>query len=71
MAVAGENNIYKNIYKEGGEEMKKFIIIVSFLMLTGCGGLYKSSSTNPTERGLGVVAGAIVTSAIIRAFFNK
>ena len=51
--------------------MKKFIFIVSFLMLTGCGGLYKSSSTNPTERGLGAVAGAIVTSAVIRAFFNK
>lgn len=42
------------------------------LMLVGCAGATGNvSATDPTERGLSYVAAAIVTAAIIRAFFNK
>lgn len=42
------------------------------LLLSGCAGsLGNISATDPTERGLSYVAAAIVTAAIIRAFFNK
>lgn len=51
--------------------MKKYIIILFMaLFLFGCAGKGEQSS-DPTERGLSYVAGAIMTSAVIRAFFNK
>lgn len=41
-------------------------------LLSGCAGATGNiSATDPTERGLSYVAAAIVTSAVIRAFFNK
>ncbi len=41
-------------------------------LLSGCSGsLGNIESNDPTERGLSYVACAIVTAAIIRAFFNK
>lgn len=42
------------------------------LPLAGCSGaLGNINAIDPTERGLSYVACAIVTAAIIRAFFNK
>lgn len=50
----------------------KNLSIALTLMLTGCAGsLGRVDATDPTERGLSYVAAAIVTAAVIRAFFNK
>ncbi len=53
-----------------GDLMKKLIFLMFFL--SGCAGSTgRMDAENPNERGLSYVAAAIVTSAIIRAFFNK
>lgn len=45
---------------------------IAALLLTGCQGATGNiSATDPTERGLSYIAAAIVTAAVIRAFFNK
>ena len=44
------------------------------IVLTGCAGATGAKGTtsaDPTERGLSYIAAAIVTSAVLRAFFNK
>ena len=42
------------------------------VVLSGCAGsLGHINASDPTERGLSYVAAAIVTSAFLRAFFNK
>lgn len=56
--------------------MKNIIISVSFLLLSGCASHIESlnpvvDAADPTERGLGYVAGAIVVAAIIRAIGNE
>lgn len=46
--------------------------VIATLLLTGCQGATGNiSATDPTERGLSYIAAAIVTAAVIRAFFNK
>lgn len=45
---------------------------LAFFIVAGCtGSMGNTAATDPTERGLSYIAAAIVTSAIIRAFFNK
>ena len=40
--------------------------------ISGCAGaMGNMGSTDPVERGLSYVSAAIITSAVIRAFFNK
>lgn len=47
-------------------------VVAGCAMLSGCAGaLGKIDAADPTERGLSYVDCAIVTAAIIRAFFNK
>ena len=47
-------------------------IIVSVVFLSGCiGAMGDINATDPTERGLSYVGLAIITAAVIRAFFNK
>jgi hypothetical protein len=42
------------------------------VLLAGCSGATGNvDATDPTERGLSYIAAAIVTAAVIRAFFNK
>lgn len=41
-----------------------------FLLLASCSA-GNTASGDPTERGLSYVAGAIISAAVIRAFFNK
>jgi len=45
-------------------------IILIFLLTLGCtaGNI---GSSDPTERGLSYIAGAILTAAVMRAIFNK
>jgi hypothetical protein len=51
--------------------MRNWAILLT-IFLTGCKGVDSfTDATDPTERGLSFVAAAIVTSAVIRAFFNK
>lgn len=49
--------------------MKKFLIGLFPLFILSCSNP-TINSTNPTERGLGYVAAAILTSALLRTFFN-
>ncbi len=50
----------------------KILLIIIFLFITGCAGSTGDiSSDNPTERGFSYVAAAIITSAVIRAIFNR
>ncbi len=50
--------------------MKKLIFLMFFL--SGCAGsLGRIDAQDPTGRGLSYIAAAIVTSAIIKAFWNK
>lgn len=52
--------------------MRKIWISISVAMLSGCAGATGNiTATDPVERGLSYVAAAIVTAAVIRAFFNK
>ena len=52
--------------------MKAIVLIGVYLFLTGCAGaLGQVDATDPTERGLSYIAAAIVTSAVLRAIFNK
>lgn len=47
-------------------------LIFFMFSISGCSGsLGRIDAQDPTERGLSYIAVAIVTSAIIRAFFNK
>jgi hypothetical protein len=50
--------------------MKSLIFLLSIIALSGCA-VGNTQSSDPTERGLSFVAGAIIVSAIIRAIFNK
>lgn len=48
------------------------LLFIAASLLTACGSpLGNATAADPTERGLSYVAGAIVTAAVIRAFFNK
>lgn len=50
--------------------MKYLVVLSAFLF--GCtGALGNVGSADPTERGLSYIAAAIVTSAVIRAIFNR
>ncbi|MCK4739347.1 MAG: hypothetical protein KAT46_05305 [Deltaproteobacteria bacterium] len=50
----------------------KILLIVLLLVLSGCSGsMGDTSAVTPIERGLSYVACAIVTHALIQAFFNK
>ena len=52
--------------------MIRAALILLCVLLSGCAGaLGHMDANDPTERGLSYVAAAIVTGAIIRAFFNK
>lgn len=56
----------------GGFAMYKLLLFIFVSVISGCAGsLGQINATDPTERGLSYVAAAIVTSAVIRAFFNK
>lgn len=47
-------------------------VVILALVLAGCNGATgRIDANDPTERGLSYVAAAIVTSAVIRAIFNK
>jgi len=49
-----------------------FAAILACIVLAGCqGALGQVNATDPVERGLSYIAAAIVTAAIIRAFFNE
>ena len=53
-------------------EMKTFSFLLLSLWLVGCtGAMGNVTAVDPTERGLSYVAAAVVTAAVIRAFFNK
>ena len=53
-------------------ERSRFYILLLATGLAGCAGATGNvSASDPTERGLSYVAAAIVTAAVIRAFFNK
>ena len=48
------------------------LAVVCIALLPGCSGALGNITANdPTERGLSYVAAAIVTNAVLRAFFNK
>jgi hypothetical protein len=52
--------------------LETVIVVLAALLLVGCAGATGNmNATDPVERGLSYVAAAIVTAAIIRAFFNK
>lgn len=54
--------------------MKKYGILVGLViaLLVGCAGSTGNmSASDPVERGCSYIAAAIVTSAVIRAIFNK
>ena len=48
----------------------KIIITLCLLMVSCAGATGDISASDPTERGLSYVAAAIITAAVIRAFFN-
>ena len=51
---------------------RAFLLVCMLILATGCAGaLGKTNAQDPTERGLSYVAAAIVTNAVLRAFFNK
>lgn len=51
--------------------MKRMVIVLA-LACSGCAGATgQVDAKDPTERGLSYIAAAIVTSAVIRAIFNK
>jgi hypothetical protein len=53
-------------------KLRLICLSVGLLAMCGCAGATGNmSASDPTERGLSYVAAAIVTSAVIRAFFNK
>ena len=45
-----------------------FFMFICFFMIS-CAGIYAENSSDPTERGLSYVAGAIIANAVIRAIF--
>jgi hypothetical protein len=48
------------------------VLVLALLLLAGCAGATGSPrASDPVERGLSYVAAAIVTSAVLRAVFNK
>jgi len=50
----------------------KIVSCVGLFMVWGCAGaLGHPAATDPTERGLGYIAAAIVTHGILGAIFNK
>jgi hypothetical protein len=51
--------------------MKKTIPYLMFLLVGCAGATGNLSASDPTERGLSYIAAAIVTAAVLRAFFNK
>lgn len=52
--------------------MRKLLLVLPFVafMSAGCS-FGNEAASDPTERGLSYVAGAIVTAAVIRALFNQ
>lgn len=49
-----------------------YALFVVLLLSSGCAGATGNiAASDPTERGLSYVAAAIVTSAVLRALFNK
>jgi len=47
-------------------------VLLLFVLLAGCDGATGDpTAKDPTERGLSYLAAAIVTSAVLRAIFNK
>ena len=56
--------------------MKRLLLLLVYLLLfsgcfAGATGEEGMKSSDPTERGCSYIAAAIVSSAIIRAIFNK
>ena len=51
------------------KKYKKLILIAFALFAIGCSGP-NDNSKDPIERAGSYIAGAIITSAVIRAFFN-
>ena len=53
----------------------KILILISAILMAGLmacdGATGNTRATDPTERGLSYIAAAIVTSAVLRAIFNK
>lgn len=48
------------------------VAVACSALLSGCAGsLGRISAEDPTERGCSYIAAAIVTAAVLRAFFNK
>jgi hypothetical protein len=49
----------------------KLIIYLCVSLVSCAGATGNVGASDPTERGLGYIAAAIVTAAVLRALFNK
>ena len=58
--------------RQRGIRVRSILLLAVPFILSGCAGATGNmSASDPTERGLSYVATAIVTGAVLRAFFNK
>lgn len=65
----------KELWKEQTTRLRKYVAVLAMLAamlcVQGCKSSGNVNASDPVERGLSYVACAIVTSAVIRALFNR